>query len=276
MANPHAEVFDPSPPPTPKSHPWGKAPATEWNYDQYVFYLCFFYLLFVRTHKVWYKNLLNWHAGNRYLMIFNLLTSSKAHQFDPRMKILLSFCSACHPWFDMLHEHVWKKNNRQQRRRMQVKSAMLYRIVHYLVAIPVTPFLIPVRTSREEEEEQNENPIWYVLYLSFVRTHTKFGIKIFEIDFVIEIKWYLTFWPHPKVTSLTLGWKFYCILFCSSSPSIWYATWPCLKKTFCFYPPGHHHLPKVPPLGCDSGDRMKIPPDMFCIFHLWEHTQILA
>ena len=31
------------------------------------------------------------------------------------------------------------------------------------------------------------------LYLSFVRTHTKFGIKIFEIDFVIEIKLYLTF-----------------------------------------------------------------------------------
>ena len=33
---------------------------------------------------------------------------------------------------------------------------------------------------------------------SFVRTHTKFGIKIFEIDFVIEIKWYLTFWPLPR------------------------------------------------------------------------------
>ena len=29
-----------------------------------------------------------------------------------------------------------------------------------------------------------------------MRTHTlKLGIKIYEIDFVIEIKWYLTFWP---------------------------------------------------------------------------------
>ena len=28
-----------------------------------------------------------------------------------------------------------------------------------------------------------------------MRTHTKFGTQIFEIDFVIEIKWYLTFWP---------------------------------------------------------------------------------
>ena len=31
------------------------------------------------------------------------------------------------------------------------------------------------------------NPVWYVLYLSFVRRHTNFGLKIFEIDFAIEI-----------------------------------------------------------------------------------------
>ena len=30
-----------------------------------------------------------------------------------------------------------------------------------------------------------------------MRTHTQFGINIFEIDFVIEIKWYLTFDPSP-------------------------------------------------------------------------------
>ena len=35
-----------------------------------------------------------------------------------------------------------------QERRMQVKSAMLYRIVPNLVAIPATPFLIPIGTSR--------------------------------------------------------------------------------------------------------------------------------
>ena len=44
----------------------------------------------------------------------------------------------------------------------------------------------------------NENPFWYVLYLSFVRRHTKFGLKIFEIDFVVEIFLYLTFWPLPR------------------------------------------------------------------------------
>ena len=44
----------------------------------------------------------------------------------------------------------------------------------------------------------NENPIWYVLYLLFVRRYTKFGLKIFEIDFVIQIYWYLTLWPLSK------------------------------------------------------------------------------
>ena len=43
-----------------------------------------------------------------------------------------------------------------------------------------------------------QSPYVPVLYLSFVRTHTKFGINIFEIDFVIEIKLYLTFWPLPR------------------------------------------------------------------------------
>ena len=42
-------------------------------------------------------------------MIFDLMTSSKGHQFDSRMKILLAFCSARHPRrFDMSHDHVLK------------------------------------------------------------------------------------------------------------------------------------------------------------------------
>ena len=32
-------------------------------------------------------------------------------------------------------------------------------------------------------------------------------------------------------------------------------------------PPGHPQSPKVPPLGHDPGNRMKILSDMFCIFH---------
>ena len=48
-----------------------------------------------------------------------------------------------------------------------------------------------------------------IYFLLFVKTRSKFGIKIFEIDMVTEVLWYSTFWPHSKVTSLTLGWKFY-------------------------------------------------------------------
>ena len=40
----------------------------------------------------------------------------------------------------------------------------------------------------------------------------------------------------PKVTSLTVGWNYTCILFYSSSPLIWYATWLCLRK-ICWPPP---------------------------------------
>ena len=64
--------------------------------------------------------------------------------------------------------------------------------------IDFCPLVPPSPTPRAWPRRQNKNPFWYVLYLSFVRTHTKFGIKIFEIDFVIEIKWYLTFWPLPR------------------------------------------------------------------------------
>ena len=46
------------------------------------------------------------------------------------------------------------------------------------------------------------------------------------------------------------------------------------KKTI--FDPLAPQRPKVPSLGHDPDDRMKILSDMFCIFHLWEHTQSLA
>ena len=45
----------------------------------------------------------------------------------------------------MLADLEW---NTLQQRRMQSKTVMLYRVVHQLVSIPVTPFLIPIRASR--------------------------------------------------------------------------------------------------------------------------------
>ena len=124
-------------------------------------------------HKqIWYKNLWNWH-GSRNLMIFDLWPHPKV----TRMKILLAFCSACYPVDLIYHMTMFEKKNF---------------LTPWAPPVPQSP--TPGAWSRG----QNENPFWYVLYLSIVRTHTKFGIKIFEIDFVIEIKWYLTFWPLPR------------------------------------------------------------------------------
>ena len=153
-------------------HSWGMTNVIEWKSCL----ICFVIFVCENTHKVWYKNLWNWHV-NQDLMIFDLLTSPQGHQFDPRMKILLAFCSAHHPYrFDMPHDHFEKK----------------------IFWPPWHPQCPKVRPLGHNPGDRIKNPIWYVLYLSFVRTNTKFGIKIFEIDFVIEIKWYLTFWPLPR------------------------------------------------------------------------------
>ena len=87
------------PPITQESHPGAWPWQQNENSVQYVFYL-----LFVRTHtKIFEIDIL----------IFDLLTSPQGHQFDPRMKMLLAFCSACHPRrFDMPHDHVSKKKKK--------------------------------------------------------------------------------------------------------------------------------------------------------------------
>ena len=76
-------------------------------------------------------------------------------------------------------------------------------------------------------------------------------------------------WPHPKVTSLTLGWKFYLhsVLLVIPVNLICHMTTFEKKK----YPLGTQ-APQSP----TQGDRMKISSDMFWIFHLWEHTQSLV
>ena len=42
------------------------------------------------------------------LMIFDLLTSPQGHQFDPRMKMLLAFCSAVIPVDLICHMTVFE------------------------------------------------------------------------------------------------------------------------------------------------------------------------
>ena len=77
----------------------------------------------------------------------------------------------------------------------------------------------------------------------------------------------------PKVTRLTLGWKFYLhsVLLAILVDLICHMT----MYENLFWPPGHPQRPKVPPLGHDPGNRMRILSDMFCIFLLWEHIQSL-
>ena len=49
-----------------------------------------------------------------------------------------------------------------------------------------------------------------------------------------------------------------------------------ISETFFFYPPTPPRHPQVPPLAHDPGGQMKIPSDMFYIFHFWEDTQSLV
>ena len=59
--------------------------------------------------------------------------------------------------------------------------------IHHTNIFDPPPPAPPSPTPEACPRQHNENFVLYVLYLLFVRTHTKFGIKIFEIDFVIEI-----------------------------------------------------------------------------------------
>ena len=121
-------------------------------------------------------NLWNWQ-GNQNLMIFDLWPHPKVTSLTLGWKFYLHSVLLVIPVYLIYHMTMFEKK------------------------IFLTPLGTPVPQSPTPgawPRGQNENPVWYVLYLSFVRTHTKFCIKIFEIDFVIEIKWYLTFWPLPR------------------------------------------------------------------------------
>ena len=93
------------------------------------------------------------------------------------------------------------------------------------------------------------------LFFFFARTHTNLGIKIFEIDFVNKMSWYLTFWPHLKVNSLTLGWKFYLhsALLIIPVNLIYHIT----MSEFFFDPPGYPQHPKGQPLGMTQAAEQK-------------------
>ena len=99
------------------------------------------------------------------LMIFDLLTSPQGHQFDPRMKMLLAFCSARHPrQFHMPHDHVWK---------------------HFFdpLGTPSAPKSHPLGMTQLTELKS-----CLICFVSFICENThKVWYKIFEIDMLTEI-----------------------------------------------------------------------------------------
>ena len=176
IANTHAKVLTPS---TPKSLPWGMTPAIEWTFCS-IFFFC------ENTHTVWYENLWNWY-GNRNLMIFDLLTSSKVTSLTLWWKFYLHSVLLVIPVDLICHMTMFEKN------------------IFDPLGTPAPQSPTPWGMTQATEWKS-----CLICFVSFICEDThKVWYKIIKIDFVIEIKWYLTFWPHPKVTSLTLGWKLY-------------------------------------------------------------------
>ena len=113
------------------------------------------------------------------------------------------------------------------------------------IANPPCLSFLPPSTPQVQEWWQNENSGQYVLYLLFVRTHTKFGIKIFEID----CNWNLTIFDLLRSPQ---GHQFDCrvkilLAFCSNHHLSQFDM-PHDHIRF-LGPPGHPGAPKSRPWG---------------------------
>ena len=157
ITNPHAQVFDIQHTQVP---PLGHDPGVGKSSVWYVLYH-----LFVRTHtKFGIKESLKLILQLKFNDIwpFDL---TQGLELNPRIKKILVFCSIHHPCqFDIPHDHIQKNGPPAQ---------------------PPPP--LPSPNPGAWPRCKNKNSIRYVFYLLFVRAHTKFGIKTFEIDIVIKI-----------------------------------------------------------------------------------------
>ena len=167
QCHPYCSSFWPPAPPSPTPGAWSRQQNE--NSVQY-----FFYLLFVRTHTKFSKKKWNWH-GNRNLMIsdFDLLTSTKGHQFDPRMKILLAF------WFLIFAP-------------LLTLFCLSSRPIWYATwpCLKKDPLGTP-SASKSHPWDMTKVTEWkscLICFVSFICENThKVWYKIFEIDMVTEI-----------------------------------------------------------------------------------------
>ena len=128
--------------------------------------------------------------------------------------------------------------------------------------IPSLKFLTPPapRSPTPGHDLATEWKFCSICFLSFICESTH------KVRYKDLWNWHFNdIWPCPKVTSLTLGWNCYLhfILLVIPVDLICYMT---MFKKKIVWPPGYPQCPKVPPLGHDSGDRIKIPMICFVSF----------
>ena len=89
----------------PSAHPWGMTQVTEWKSRL----ICFVSFICEKTHKIWYKNLWNWH-GNRNLMIFDLWPHPKVTSLTLGWKFYLHSVLLVIPVDLIYHMTMFEKN----------------------------------------------------------------------------------------------------------------------------------------------------------------------
>ena len=142
--------------------------------------------------------------SRRNLMVIDLSSPSQGHQIDRRLKIFNISWLLLIPFNLICHMTMFRKINFWPLPRTpgagNSKNCASACAIHVSnshtksgwisgkkIFDPQTPHGTPKSHPWAWPRRPNENPVWYVIYLSFVRRYTKFGLKIFEIDFVIQI-----------------------------------------------------------------------------------------
>ena len=144
--------FDtPIPPRYPQVPPLGMTQAAEWKSHL----ICFVSFICEKIHKVWFKNLWNWLC-NSDLMIFDLLAPPQGPRAREPKKWRRCVCHSCKKlthqiWLNFRNFFFWPPPPPPPP--------------------PQPPTVPPSPTPRAWPRPPNENPVWYVLYLSCVRRH---------------------------------------------------------------------------------------------------------